>query len=209
MAGNDSKQKDNKKKVPAVEEVVDLAARIGSRAPAEATPASETPPEAPPSSPQGLDASLPLRIDGPVPSRRASDRPTTIGADESSAQFKLIPAASASEVKPETPPTSGAIASPRTSPGLGDIDVVVTPLPTLDDWHRFELALRRVKGVSQLRPEYYRHGVAKMRVHWEGKDRLAQVLRSGVPGYRVRVIGEDRGTIQILVSSDNEERRPG
>ena len=42
-----------------------------------------------------------------------------------------------------------------------------------------------------------------------GVDRLAQALRSGIPGYRVRVIGEDRGTIQILVSSDNEDRRPG
>ena len=38
---------------------------------------------------------------------------------------------------------------------------------------------------------------------------VAQALRSGIPGYRVRIIGEDRGTIQILVSSDNEERRPG
>ena len=206
MAGNDSKQKDDKKKVPAVEEVVDLAARIGSRAPAEATPAPETPPEAPPSSPQGLDAPLPQRLDGPLPSRRTpGERPVFIGMDEPLARVKLP---SPSETK--APPSAGdAIASPRTSPGLGDIDVVVTPLPTLDDWHRFELALRRVKGVSQLRPEYYRHGVAKMRVHWEGKDRLAQVLRSGVPGYRVRVIGEDRGTIQILVSSDNEERRPG
>ena len=207
MAGNDSKSKDkeNKKKGPAAEEVVDLAARIGSRAPAQATPA-QTPPEAPPSPPQGADAPLPQRLDGPLPSRRApGERPTFIGVDEPNARVTPPPP---SEIK-TPPPTSDAIASPRTSPGPGDIDVVVTPLPTLDDWHRFELALRRVKGVSQLRPEYYRHGVAKMRVRWEGKDRLAQTLRSGIPGYRVRVIGEDRGTLQILVSSDNEERRPG
>jgi hypothetical protein len=43
----------------------------------------------------------------------------------------------------------------------------------------------------------------------EERVRLAQALRSGIPGYRVRIIGEDRGTIQILVSSDNDERRPG
>ena len=201
MAGRDDKgkgSKDNKdknkdKKVD--EAVVDLAGRIGSRAP-----------EADEPLPQRLDGSLPQRLDGPLPSRRASDRPALIGADEPAAQFKLT--APAPEMKVE-PPASDAIASPRTAPASGEIDIVVTPLPTPDDWHRFELALRRVRGVSQLRPEYYRHGVAKMRVHWEGKDRLAQALRSGLPGYRVRIIGEDRGTIQILVSSDNEERGRG
>src|SRR2546428_13910 len=40
-------------------------------------------------------------------------------------------------------------------------------------------------------------------------DRLAAALRVGVPGYRVRVIGEDRATLQILVSSEGDERRPG
>ena len=194
MAGSDDKgkgpkDKDKDKKVD--EAVVDLAGRIGSRAPE-------------------ADASLPKRLDGPLPSRRVSDRPALIGADEPASQFKLTAPtpAPASEIK-AAPPASDAIASPRTAPASGEMDIVVTPLPTPDDWHRFELALRRVSGVSQLRPEYYRHGVAKMRVHWEGKDRLAQALRSGVPGYRVRIIGEDRGTIQILVSSDNEERRPG
>ncbi len=191
MAGSDDKGKGSKgkdKKDKKVDEaVVDLAGRIGSRAPE-------------------ADVALPQRLDGPLPSRRASDRPALIGADEPTSQFKLTPPAS--EIKAE-PTASDAIASPRTAPASGEIDIVVTPLPTPDDWHRFELALRRVRGVSQLRPEYYRHGVAKMRVHWEGKDRLAQALRSGIPGYRVRIIGEDRGTIQILVSSDNEERRPG
>ena len=205
MAGSDAKRKGSKDK-GADEGVVDLAARIGSRVPAEpATPESDTPAPAP-ATPQPVDASLPQRLDGPVPSRRVPDRPATIGADEPSSQFKLTPPAS--EIKPEAP-AGDAIASPRAAPGPNDMDIVVTPLPTPDDWHKFELALRRVRGVSQLRPEYYRHGVAKMRVRWEGKDRLAQALRSGIPGYRVRVIGEDRGTIQILVSSDNEERRPG
>jgi hypothetical protein len=206
MAGNDDKGKSSKDKKDKKgdDAVVDLAARIGSRAPAEpVTPTPDSPRRGP--SPEA-DASLPQRLDGPIPSRRVSDRPGLIGADETASQFKLMPP---SEIKSEAPPPSDAIASTRAAPGPGEMDVVVTPLPTPDDWHRFELALRRVRGVSQLRPEYYRHGVAKMRVHWEGKDRLAQALRSGIPGYRIRIIGEDRGTIQILVSSDNEERRPG
>ena len=210
MAGSDdkgkrSKDKSKDKDTKADDAVVDLAARIGSRAPADpVAPTHENPPSLP--SGQQSDASMPQRLDGPLPSRRASDRPALIGADETAGQFKLTP--TPSEIKAEPPP-SDAIASPRSTPAAGDMDIVVTPLPTPDDWHRFELALRRLKGVSQLRPEYYRHGVAKMRVHWEGKDRLAQAMRSGIPGYRVRIIGEDRGTIQILVSSDNDERRPG
>jgi hypothetical protein len=102
-----------------------------------------------------------------------------------------------------------AIPSPRTPPGPGEFDVVVTPIPTLDDWHHFELALRKVRGVGPLRTEYYRHGVLKVRVSYAGTERFAHALRDRVPGYRVRVIGEDRSTIQILVSSENEERRPG
>lgn len=204
MAGSDGKEKRSKNKRD--DAVVDLAARIGYRAPAEpVVPEPEKPSSPPEAASQEVDVSLPQRLDGPVPSRRAPDRPTLIGADEPSSQFKLT--APAPEIKAE-PPASDAIASPRPAPGAGEMDVVVTPLPTPDDWHRFELALRRVRGVSQLRPEYYRHGVAKMRVRWEGKERLAQALRSGIAGYRVRIIGEDRGTIQILVSSDNEERRP-
>ena len=104
---------------------------------------------------------------------------------------------------------SGAIPSPRTAPGPHETDVVVTPIPTLDDWHKFELALRKVRGVWQVRTEYYRHGVLKVRVTFEGEGRLAQALRAGVPGYHVRVLGEDSTTIQILVSTENDERRPG
>ena len=101
-----------------------------------------------------------------------------------------------------------AILSPRTPPAPGEVDIVATPLPTLDDWHRFELALRRVRGVGQVRTEYYRHGVLKVRVSYEGQERLAHALRN-VPGYRVRVIGEDRSTIQILLASEGDDRRPG
>ena len=102
-----------------------------------------------------------------------------------------------------------AIPSTRTPPGPGETDLVVTPLLTPDDWHRFELALRRVRGVGQLKTEYYRHSVLKVRVSYSGADRLAHLLRAGVPGYRVRVIGEDRKTLQILVASESDERRPG
>ncbi len=102
-----------------------------------------------------------------------------------------------------------AIPSTRTPPGPGETDLVVTPLPTPDDWHHFELALRRVRGVGQLKTEYYRHSVLKVRVSFSGADRLAHLLRAGLPGYRVRVIGEDRKTLQILVASESDERRPG
>jgi len=126
----------------------------------------------------------------------------SIGATE-----PFTPPASSPEQPPEE--RSSAIPSPRNPPGPGETDLVVTPLPTPDDWHRFELALRSVRGVGQLRTEYYRHGVLKVRVAYSGGERLAQVLRGGVPGYRVRVIGEDRATLQILVASESDERRPG
>ncbi len=104
---------------------------------------------------------------------------------------------------------SAAIPSPRTPPGPGETDIVATPLPTLDDWHRFELALRCVRGVGQVRTEYYRHGVLKVRVAYDGAERLAHALRDGIPGYRLRIIGEDASTLQLLVSSDVTTRRPG
>ncbi|TMA25693.1 MAG: hypothetical protein E6J87_22605 [Deltaproteobacteria bacterium] len=66
-----------------------------------------------------------------------------------------------------------------------------------------------MRGVWQVRTEFYRHGVLKVRVTFEGEGRLAQALRAGVPGYHVRVLGEDSTTIQILVSTENDERRPG
>jgi hypothetical protein len=168
------------------ESPVDLAARVGARA-APDEPTVISPP------PSGEDA---------TPAKADSDRPLTIGGHEP--QPPVLPPSGAEDEQRSAP-----IVSVRGAPSFGEIDLVVTPLPTPDDWHRFELALRQVRGVTQLRPEYYRHGVAKMRVSWEGTERLAAALRSGVPGYRVRVIGEDRATIQILVSSESEERRPG
>jgi hypothetical protein len=172
---------------------VDLAARIGSRSTAAAGVAV---------------AEIPQRFDGPLPSRRATERPTIIGnAEPAPAAAVARTSAPSPEIRQEKA-KSEAIASPRAAPGPGEIDIVATPLPTPDDWHRFEIALHNVRGVTQLRPEYYRHGVAKMRVVWSGQDRLAQTLRGGLPGFRVRILGEDRATLQILVSADNDQRRP-
>jgi hypothetical protein len=189
--------KDDKKKNKdkGQEEVVDLAARIGARqSPPEPTPPEPTPPAAPPPPP--------TRLDGPIPS---APKPRLVPAKEDRAQSAMIQKALVDEDRKPEP----AIPSPRAAPGPGEIDLVVTPLPTPDDWHRFELALRKVRGVGQIRTEYYRHGVLKVRVSYQGTDRLAAALRAGVPGYRVRVIGEDRATLQILVASESDERRPG
>jgi hypothetical protein len=193
--------KDDKKKKKGTEheDVVDLAARIGARssspepAPPEASPTVEPPPPPPP----------PTRLDGPIPS---APKPRLVPAKEDRAQSAIIQKALVEESQKPEP----AIPSPpRAAPGPGEVDLVVTPLPTPDDWHRFELALRKVRGVGQLRTEYYRHGVLKVRVSYQGSERLAAALRAGVPGYRVRVIGEDRATLQILVTSEGDERRPG
>ena len=195
MAKDDKK----KKKDQGHEDVVDLAARIGARqSPPEpaATPPADQPDEpAPPPPP-------PTRLDGPIPS---APKPRLVPAKEDRAQSAIIQKALAEETQKSEP----AIPSPRTAPGPGEVDLVVTPLPTADDWHRFELALRKVRGVGQLRTEYYRHGVLKVRVTYQGTERLAAALRGGVPGYRIRVIGEGRATLQILVTSEGDERRPG
>jgi hypothetical protein len=172
--------KDKKKQNEPPEAPVDLAARIG----------------------RGTPDDLGTGAGDAVSPKADSSRPNVIGGGESPTPV-FAPSAEGEDEKTEP------IISVRGAPSFGEVDLVVTPLPTPDDWHRFELALRKVRGVTQLRPEYYRHGVAKMRVSWEGTERLATALRSGVPGYRVRVIGEDRATLQILVSSETEERRPG
>jgi hypothetical protein len=187
--------KDDKKKKKGHEDVVDLAARIGARQ-------SPPEPQPPPAAPTGVPAPpRQTRLDGPIPS---APKPRLVPAKEDRAQSAMIQKALVEETQKPEP----AIPSPRAAPGPGEVDLVVTPLPTADDWHRFELALRKVRGVGQLRTEYYRHGVLKVRVSYQGTDRLAAALRAGVPGYRVRVIGEDRATLQILVTSEGEERRP-
>ena len=179
---------------------VDLAARIGAR------PEPAAPP-APPA--KKAEPAPPARLDGPLPPRRTEERTreerpkaATPAQDPNAMEWP-------SPIPPIDQRIEPAIPSTRTPPGPGETDLVVTPLPTPDDWHRFELALRRVKGVGQLKTEYYRHSVLKVRVSYTGADRLAHLLRPGVPGYRVRVIGEDRKTLQILVASESDERRPG
>src|SRR5712691_9774889 len=196
MAKGDTK--DDKKKHEA--DVVDLSARIGvgSDTPARLPPPREkAPPPPPPEEPESPRE----RHDAAIPS---APKPRLVPAKPDREQGALIRKA----LVEESEKRQSAIPSPRGAPGPGEIDLVATPLPTPDDWHRFELALRRVPGVGTLRTEYYRHGVLKVRVAYQGRDRLATALRAGVPGYRVRVIGEDRATLQILVTSESEERRP-
>ena len=201
MAKKDKKDKKDQKDQEAP---VDLAARIGVR--------SEPP--APVPLPKAAEPPPPVRLDGPLPPRRSEERPREERPREERPRAMTPPQdPNAMEWPSPTPPLDEriepAIPSTRTPPGPGETDLVVTPLPTPDDWHRFELALRRVRGVGQLKTEYYRHSVLKVRVSYSGADRLAHLLRAGVPGYRVRVIGEDRKTLQILVASESDERRPG
>ncbi|HEV8654905.1 MAG TPA: hypothetical protein VGR85_05275 [Candidatus Limnocylindria bacterium] len=204
MAKKDKKSKDQ-------ETPVDLAARIGAR--------PESPPTPPPGPPQKMPPP-PARADAPLPPRRSEERRSEERRSEDRPRETRQPPTpppaqdpNAMEWPSPIPPLDEriepAIPSTRTPPGPGETDLVVTPLPTPDDWHHFELALRRVRGVGQLKTEYYRHSVLKVRVSYTGADRLAHLLRAGVPGYRVRVIGEDRKTLQILVASESDERRPG
>jgi hypothetical protein len=107
-------------------------------------------------------------------------------------------------VVPEAAPAEAAspgaaIVSIREAPLVGEMDLVVTPLATPDDWHHFELALRRVPGVGPLRIEYYRAGILKLRLQWAGPERFAYAV-ANVPGYRVGILGEDRSTVQIRVA---------
>ena len=123
----------------------------------------------------------------------ANDRPTMIGLDE--ALSAPPPRVAILEDEPAAEPP---LISVREAPEFGEIDLVATPLPTPDDWHHFELALRKLRGIGELRTEYYRAGVLKVRVRWSGADRFANAIRN-VPGYRVRVLGEDRNTVQVLI----------
>ncbi|HEV8670332.1 MAG TPA: hypothetical protein VGS01_06295 [Candidatus Limnocylindria bacterium] len=201
MAKKDKKNKDS-------EAPVDLAARIGARPEPPPAPAPGPPPKS-------ANPPPPARIDAPLPPRRTEERPPREERQRATpppppqAQQDPNSMEWPSPIPPLDERIEPAIPSTRTPPGPGETDLVVTPLPTPDDWHHFELALRRVKGVGQLKTEYYRHSVLKVRVSYTGADRLAHLLRAGVPGYRVRVIGEDRKTLQILVASESDERRPG
>ena len=141
-----------------------------------------------------------VRVPEP-PAAGPAGRPTMIGLEEAVARA-TSPAIPAPIVEP--PPADvaipgAAIVSTREAPAAGEMDLVVTPLPTPDDWHHFELALRRVPGVGPLRIEYYRAGILKLRLQWSGAQRFAYAV-AAVPGYRVGILGEDRSTVQIRVS---------
>jgi hypothetical protein len=127
-------------------------------------------------------------------------RPMMIGLEEIVATPALEILADLLE---DPAPREGASAGPaivtsREAPLVGEMDLVVTPLPTPDDWHHFELALRRVPGVGPLRIEYYKAGILKLRLQWTGQQRFSEAVAS-VPGYRVGILGEDKTTVQIRV----------
>jgi hypothetical protein len=191
---------------------VDLAARIGM-------PAA---PSAPPAAPESM-----CRVDGPIePERPSHGRPLLIGANEVpptravgvreaepiilAARPMMIGLEEVSAVTPEPVAVVADIAEKpvvasvpiltvREAPKSGEMDLIVTPLPTPDDWHHFELALRRLPGVGPLRIEYYRAGILKLRFRWSGAERLAEAV-ANVPGYRIGILGEDRSTVQIRVA---------
>jgi hypothetical protein len=128
-------------------------------------------------------------------------RPMMIGVEEA---FAKLPAPVPPMIDDEPAAGEGAsagpaILTPREAPLMGEMDLVVTPLATPDDWHHFELALRRVPGVGPLRIEYYRAGILKLRLQWTGAQRFAHAV-ANVPGYRVGILGEDRSTVQIRVA---------
>ena len=172
---------------------VDLASRIGMPAAIERSAAA---------APETV-----RRVDGPIEAPR-SGRPLLIGANEPlpvvapvAAPVPVLAPAGVLEPAPEAPTMEYAplAATTREAPAAGEMDLVVTPLPTPDDWHHFELALRRVPGVGPLRTEYYRAGILKLRVRWSGAERFAEAVGK-VPGYRVGILGEDRSTVQIRVA---------
>ena len=138
----------------------------------------------------------PLEIREPERPTTSAARPMMIGLEEALA----APPAIVSAPPPAEPtPTAPLVSTVRESPGSGEMDLVVTPLATPDDWHHFELALRRVPGVGPLRIEYYRAGILKLRLRWSGAERFAEAV-AAVPGYRVGILGEDRSTVQIRVA---------
>ena len=170
----------------------DLAARIGMPTPS--VPAVPEPVR---------------RVDGPIESQRpAPARPVMIGADEPvppkpAEQDVAPPQPVGKAVRPMMIGLEETVAAPivtvREAPTAGEMDLVVTPLATPDDWHHFELALRRLPGVGPLRTEYYRAGILKLRLRWSGPERLAEAV-TNMPGYRVGILGEDRSTVQIRVA---------
>ena len=201
---------------PDIDEPIDLASRIGDHGrsrPSPAAPEIVRRVDGPIESDRSL-RTRPATIDAEgssalapepaaLPERPATvlaARPTMIGLEEVIATPALDILADLLE---DPAPREGASAGPaivasRAAPLLGEMDLVVTPLPTPDDWHHFELALRRVPGVGPLRIEYYRAGILKLRLQWTGAHRFSEAVTS-VPGYRVGILGEDKTTVQIRV----------
>jgi hypothetical protein len=192
---------------------IDLASRIGDHGRSRPQPAApeivrrvDGPIE---SDRSARGRSLPVGVNEPParptearnPERPASAptaQPMMIGLEEA---FASPPAAPIVEqaVAIEGASAGPAIVTAREAPLIGEMDLVVTPLATPDDWHHFELALRRLPGVGPLRIEYYRAGILKLRLQWTGAQRFAHAV-ANVPGYRVGILGEDRSTVQIRVA---------
>ena len=152
----------------------------------------------------GANELAPRAAERRAPERPApanAGRPMMIGLDEpvATSRLPIVPVTVAEPAATGPVAVGAAIASTREAPSAGEMDLVVTPLPTPDDWHHFELALRRVPGVGPLRIEYYRAGILKLRLQWTGAGRFAYAVAS-VPGYRVGILGEDRSTVQIRVA---------
>lgn len=153
------------------------------------------------------ESSAPAFAPVPLPELRPSTlavRPMMIGLDEIAPQPALeVLADLLEDGAPREGASAGpAIVAPREAPLPGEMDLVVMPLPTPDDWHHFELALRRVPGVGPLRIEYYRAGILKLRLQWTGSQRFSEAVAT-VPGYRVGILGEDKSTVQIRVGRSN------
>ncbi|MDQ6858176.1 MAG: hypothetical protein M3Z65_04180 [Chloroflexota bacterium] len=193
-----------------LDEPIDLASRIGAHGLSQPQPAApemvrrvDGPIESERSTP-----SLSIQIGAtetpaprPEPSRPEPVRPLSaahpmiIGLDEVPGKWAPVPIATSAQGALVGP----AVVTLRDAPLVGEMDLVVTPLATPDDWHHFELALRRVQGVGTLRTEYYRAGILKLRLQWTGAQRFAEAVRH-MPDYRVGILGEDKTTVQIRVT---------
>src|SRR5205823_11126861 len=114
----------------------------------------------------------PLELREPERRQTGAARPMMIGLEEAIVATPPIATVEA----PFEPAAAPLVSTTREAPAVGEMDLVVTPLATPDDWHHFELALRRLPGVGPLRIEYYRAGILKLRLQWTGAGRFAQAV---------------------------------
>lgn len=98
----------------------------------------------------------------------------------------------------ETAAPQSAAQPADTAPGPGEIDIIAAPLPYADDRHRFEKAVRRLRGVRETRPISHAGGVFRLRVVYRGEGRLGTHL-ARVHGFRVKVLSEKRAVLEVLV----------